>query len=64
MLKSEGLGEKQIRIYETYEIRSCHMDVIFKPKHLIWKRQQCVHIHSQIMHYHTGNVYCDVVPNV
>ena len=26
--------------------------------------QQCVHIHIQIMYYHTGNVSCDVVPNV
>ena len=40
------------------------MGVIFTPKHMIWQRQQCVNIHSQIIHYHTGNVYCDVVPNV
>ena len=40
------------------------MGVIFMPNHIIWQRLKCVHIHSQIMHYHTGNVYCNVVPNV
>ena len=40
------------------------MGVIFMPKHMIWQRQQCVHIRSEIIHYHTGNVYYYVVPNV
>ena len=39
------------------------MGVIFRPKHMTWQRQQCVHTQSQTMRYHTGNVYCDVVPN-
>ena len=40
------------------------MGVIFTPKHIKCQRQKCVHIHSQIMRYHTGNLYLDVVPNV
>ena len=64
MLKTEGLGKKKIRIYETYKIRSCHMGVMFTPKHMIHQRQKCVRIHSKIMHYCNGNVSCDVVPNV
>ena len=40
------------------------MDVMFNPKHLIWQIQQCVHIYINIMHYYTGNVYLNVVPNV
>ena len=40
------------------------MGIIFISKHLIWQRQKCVNIHSHIMHYHTRNVYFDVVPNV
>ena len=40
------------------------MGVIFMPDHMICKRQKCLHIHSQIMNYHTGNVYCNVVPNI
>ena len=40
------------------------MDVIFIPNHLIWKRLQCVHIFSMIMHFHTGNVYLDAVLTV
>ena len=40
------------------------MGVTFTPKNMTWKRQKCVHTNSQIMRYHTGNVYCDVVPNV
>ena len=34
------------------------------PKHLIWKRLQCVHILSLIMQCYTRNVYCDAVLNV
>ena len=37
------------------------MGVIFMPKHLIWQMQQCAHILSMIMHFHTGKVYCGVV---
>ena len=40
------------------------MGVIFMPNHLIWKRLQCVHIFSMIMHFHTGNVYLDAVLTV
>ena len=40
------------------------MGVIFTPKHMTWQRKKIVHTHSQIMRYHTVNVYCDVVPNV
>ena len=40
------------------------MGVIITPKYMTCQRQKCVHTHSQIMRYHTGNVYCDVVPNV
>ena len=37
------------------------MGVIFMPKHLIWKMQQCELILILIMHFHTGNVYCGAV---
>ena len=40
------------------------MDIIFTPNNMTWQRQECVHNPSQIMRYHTGNVYCDLVPNV
>ena len=40
------------------------MGVIFMPKHLIFKMQQCAHIHILIMHFHTGNVYCGDAPTV
>ena len=63
ILKTEGLGKNQIVYMKLIKIQSCHMGVIFKPKHMIWQRQQCVHTHSQIMRYHTGNVYCYVLPN-
>ena len=46
------------------KIQSCHMGIIFTPKHMTWQGQQCVLTHSKIMRYHTGNVYCNVVPNV
>ena len=63
MLKPEGLGEKKIAYMKHIKIQSCHMGVIFTPKHMTWQSQKCVHTHSNIMPYHTGNVYCDVVPN-
>ena len=64
MLKIEGLGKKQIAYMKLIKIQSCHMSVIFTPKHMTWKRQQCVYNHSLIMRYRKGNVYCDVVPNI
>ena len=64
MLKTEGLGEKQIAYMKHIKIQSFHMGFIFTPNHMTRQRQQCVHTHSQIMCYHNENVYCDVVPNV
>ena len=64
MLKTEGLGKNQIAYIKHIKIWSCHVGIIFTPKHLIWQGQQCVRIQSQIMHYHTINLPCDVVPNV
>ena len=64
ILKTKGLGEKKIAYMKHIKIQSCHMGVIFTPKHITWQRQQCVHTHNQIMRYHTGNMYCVVVPNV
>ena len=46
------------------KIQSRHIGIIFTPNQMTWKRQQCVHTHSQIMRYHTENMYYDVVPNV
>ena len=63
MLKTEGLGENQIAYMKHMKIRSCHMGVIFTPNHIIWKRQKRVCSHSQIIRYHTGNLYCNVVQN-
>ena len=40
------------------------MGVIFIPKNLIWKMQQCEIILIQIMHFHTGKVYYGAVPTV
>ena len=40
------------------------MEVIFIPKHQIWKMQQCAHILILKMHFRTGNVYCDAVLTV
>ena len=64
MIKTEGLGGKKIAYMEHIKIQSFQMGVIFTPKHLIWQRQQCVNIHSQIMRYHTVNVYFGVVSKV
>ena len=64
MLKKEGLGKNKTAYMKHIKIRSYHIGVIFTPNNLIWQRIQCVHIHSQIMHYHTVNFYCNVVPNV
>ena len=64
MLKTEGLGEKKITYMKLIKIQSRHMGLIFTSKHMTWQSQQCVHVHSHIMRYHTGNVYCVVVPNV
>ena len=64
MLKKEGLGKNQIAYMKHIKIQSCHMGVIFMLKNITWQRQKCVHTHSQIMCYHTRNMYYDVVPNV
>ena len=40
------------------------MDVIFMPKHWIWKRLQCAHILSLLMHFHSENMYCSAVLTV
>ena len=57
-------GGKEIAYMKHIKIQSCNMGVIFTPKHMTWQRKQCVRNHSQIMCYHTGNVYWGVVPNV
>ena len=67
MVKTEGLGKDKIACMKHIKIQSCHMGVIFTPKHMEWQRQQCVHAHSQIMRYHTGNVYlrcCAKCPSI
>ena len=64
-LSKQKVWEKGKFAYmKQIKIQSCHMGTIFTPKHTTWQRQQCVHTRSQIMCYRTGNVYCDVVPNV
>ena len=40
------------------------MGFILIPKYMTRQMQQFVHTNSQIMRYHTRNVYRDVVPNV
>ena len=64
MIKTEGLGENKVAYMKHIKIQSFHMGVIFAPNSITWQRQQYVHTHSQIMRYHTGNVYCNVVPNI
>ena len=64
MLKTEGLGGDYLAYMKHIQIQSCHMGIIFTPKHITFQRQQCVHTHSHIMRYHTGNVYCNFVPNI
>ena len=34
------------------------------PQRQIWQMLPCAHILSLIIHFHTGNVYCDAVLNV
>ena len=55
---------KHITYIQHIKIQWCHTRVIFMPKHLIWKMQQCAHILSLIMIFHSGNVYCSAVPTV
>ena len=38
MLKTEGLGEKQIVYMKLIKIQSYHMGVIFMPNHMTWQR--------------------------
>ena len=61
ILKTEGLVKNKIAYMKHIKIQSCHMDVIFMSKHLIWKSLECVNIFSLTMQFHTGNVYCDAV---
>ena len=51
-------------LFETYEILSCHMEIIYFRQHMKLQYQQFLHIHHQNMHYHIGNVFCVVVRNV
>ena len=37
--QNEGLVKNQISYMKHIKIESCHMGVIFMPKHMIWKRQ-------------------------
>ena len=61
--KQKVWGKSKLTYMKVIKIQPFHMSVIFTPKHMTWQRQKCVHTHSQIMRDHTGNVYCDVVPN-
>ena len=47
--KQKVWGKIKFAYMKYIKIQSCHMGVIFMPNHMIWKRQQCVHIHSKIM---------------
>ena len=49
MLKTEGLRGNQIAYMKHIKMYSCHMGVIFTPKHMKWQSQQCVHTNSKIM---------------
>ena len=40
------------------------MEGIFMPHHQIWQMLQCAHNLNLIIHFHTGNVFCDAVMNV
>ena len=64
ILKTEGMGENKIAYMKHIKIQSCHMGVIFTPNNMTQQRQKCVHTHSHIMRYHTGNLYFGVVPDV
>ena len=64
ILKTEGLVKKQIAYVKHIKIQCFHMDVIFMPKHLIWKRSQCVYILVMIMHCQPENVFCDSAINI
>ena len=64
MLKTEGLVKNKIAYMRHIKIQLFHMDIIFMPKHLMWKRLQCVHILSLILNCHTDNVYFNAVLTV
>ena len=57
MPKIKDPRKKKIAYMNHIKMRLCHTSVIFTPKHMKLQRQQCVHTHSRIMCYHTGNVY-------
>ena len=63
-LKKKVWRKIKFTYMKLIKIQSCHMGVIFTSKHMTWQIQQCVLTHSLIMHYHTENVYFNVVPNV
>ena len=62
--RKEGLVKKHIAYIKQIKIQSCHMDVIFMTKQLIWNNLQCAHIICLIIHFHTWNVYCGPVTTV
>ena len=62
--KQKLWGKIKLAYMKHIKIQSCRMGVIFTPKHMTQKSQQCVHTNSQIIRYHTGNVYYNGVPNV
>ena len=64
--KQKVWGKRKLAYTKHIKIQSCHMGIIFTPKHMTWHRQKRVQTHSLTMHYHTGNVYlrcCDKFPS-
>ena len=57
MIKTEGLGGNQVAYMKLIKTQSCHMGVIFMPKHMTRQMQQCVLTHILIMRYHTENEF-------
>ena len=65
--KQKVWGKSKFTYMKHIKIQSCHMGVIFMPKHMTWKRQHCMHTHSQIIIHHTVNVYlrcCAKCPSI
>ena len=63
MLKTEGLGENQIKY-----MKHIKNTVMSHERHIYAKTYEMAksimrYTHSQIMPYHTGNIYLYVVPN-
>ena len=59
---TEGLDK--LTIISLIHIKTLWWLMVFKDikQHLIWTWQQCVHIHHHIIHYHTVNGCCVLVP--